>query len=290
MSKYLISVDIEGITGVVSKEFSKEGGNLYPLACRYMINDVNAVVNGVLDIDPDAEIFVRDAHGAKASNLNLVMLHKKAKLTQGWDAPQNMLTGLTAEFSGVFLVGYHAGGQNIDAVLGHTMHSIVKEVRVNGGLVNETGLFALYAGFYDVPIVMVSGDDHTINEAHDQLGSDVIGVVVKKSYGRGCAESLSLFHAGKLLREGAGLAVTKLKKSEFKPFKPENPVTLTVKFYDTGVRVSVFRHLSKIFEFDGFYKFDLVAGSLSFTCNDVVEMMQRWGLILYVIYGIQGSN
>ena len=58
MNKYLISADIEGITGVVNKEFSKENGKFYPLGCRYMASDVNAVIQGILNADFDAEIVV----------------------------------------------------------------------------------------------------------------------------------------------------------------------------------------------------------------------------------------
>ena len=226
MNKYLISVDIEGITGVIDKSFSKESGNHYPLACRYMASDVNAVIQGITRADPDAEIVVRDAHGAHAINLDLEKLHPQASLIQGWDTVQNMLTGLEADFAGVFCVGFHAGGQNTEAVLGHTLHSIVQYIKINGKLVNETGIFALYAGHINVPIAFISGDDHTIKEAREQLGEEFIGVIVKKSYSRGCAASLSLEQARKLLEKGAADAVTKIQKKQLNIFKLPSPINL----------------------------------------------------------------
>jgi len=285
MNKYLISVDIEGITGVINKDFSKEGGKYYQLACRYMVSDVNAVVQGILNADPNAQILVRDAHGANAVNLDLERLHPRASLIQGWAAVQNALDGLDQDFKGVFLVGYHAGGQNIEAVLGHTMHSIIHSVKVNDQLVNETGLFSLYAGYHNVPVAFISGDNFTISEARKQLG-DIVGVVVKQSYGRGCAGSLSLAQAKILLEKGAAEAVVKLQKKQFKIFKVSTPVTLEIKFYDSGVRISVLQYLSEILGFDATYKFNCEERTVTFDSGSVLTMLQRFNMLMYLVYGI----
>ncbi|MDR1057055.1 MAG: M55 family metallopeptidase [Coxiellaceae bacterium] len=289
MSKYLISADIEGITGVINKNFSKESGKRYQCACRYMASDVNAVTQGIINADPEAIVIVRDAHGATATNLDLEQLHPQARLIQGWNAIQNMLTGLDRGFKGAFLVGYHAGGQNVDAVLGHTMHSIIHSARVDGKVVNETGIFALYAGYMNVPIAFISGDDHAIHEAQEQLG-DVVGVAVKQSYGRGCAVSLSLEQAKTLLEKGAEEAVYKLQQNKFEIFTIGTPISLEIKFYDSGVRISVLKYLSEILEFDPVYKFDCETRTVVFNSLDVLEMLQRLNLIMFLIYGIQSSN
>ncbi len=290
MNKYLISVDIEGITGVIDKNFSKESGKYYPHACRYMASDVNAVTQGILKVDPDAEITVRDAHGTHAINLDLEKLHPKARLIQGWDTIQNMLTGLEQDFAGVFCVGYHAGGQNTEAVLGHTLHSIIQYTKINGNLVNETGIFALYAGHYHVPIAFISGDNHTINEAREQLGEEVVGVVVKQSYSRGCAASLSLEQARKLLEKGAADAVAKIQQKQLKIPKVPSPVTLEIKFYDSGVRISILQHLAEILAFDPTYKFNCQEHLLAFSSKDALEMLKRLNMIMFLVYGIKSSS
>lgn len=287
MNKYLISVDIEGITGVINKSFSKEDGRHYQLGCRYMTSDVNAVTQGIINADQDAKIIVRDSHGSRAANLDLGSLHSDACLIQGWGAIQNMLTGLTPDFTGVFLVGYHAGGHNIEAVLGHTMHSIIQHTKVNGMLMNETGLAAIYAGHMNVPVAFVSGDNHTIAEAHDQLGDNIVGVAVKESYGRDCAVSLSLTQARKLLEQGAKDAVIKLQQKKLAAYKVKTPITLEVKFYDTGVRVSVLQYLSEILAFDPIYKFNCKERTLIFSSRDALELLQRFNMIMYLVYGLQ---
>jgi len=290
MNKYLISVDIEGITGVVNKSFSKDDGKHYQLGCRYMASDVNAVIQGIFNTDPDARIVVRDAHGASAVNLDLERLHPKVSLIQGWDAVQNMLTGLEQDFIGVFLVGYHAGGQNTEAVLSHTMHSIIHHTKVNGRLVNETGLFALYAGYYNIPVAFISGDDCAVNEAREQLSDSITGVVVKQSYGRGCANSLSLEQARELLEKGASDAAVKLQRKQLQSFKVSAPLTLEIKFYDTGVRVSVLQNLSQILAFDQVYKFNCKEHTVIFSSSNVLEMLQRLNMIMFLVYGIQSSG
>ena len=285
MNKYLISVDIEGITGVSSRDFANKDGKYHALACKYMASDVNAVVNGILSADPEAYILVRDAHDYDATNLNLADLHPQATLIQGWKPILNMLDGLDETFEGVFLVGYHAGGQNNQAVLGHTMSSIVHYVKVNGQLVNETGLAALYASHYGVPIAFVSGDDFAIKEAKSQLGK-IEGVVVKKSLSRRSTASLSLAKASKLLEEGAKKAVTRLQQNSFSIYKAQNPVTLEVAFYNSGFRPSVFQSLSEILSFDKKYKFDLKKFKVTFSSNDILEAGQRLNMLLCLIYGL----
>ncbi len=290
MSKYLISVDIEGITGVIDKNFSKEGGKFYPLACRYMTSDVNAVIQGIINADPEAIITVRDAHGTHAINLDLEKLHPRASLIQGWDPIQNMLTGLAPDFAGVFCVGYHAGGHNTEAILGHTLHSIIQHTKINGQLVNETGIFALYAGQMNVPIALVSGDNHTIKEAHEQLGEGFVGVTVKQSYSRSCGASLSLEQARILLEKGAALAVNKIQQKQLNIFKPAAPINLEIKFYDSGVRSSIFQNLSEILAFDPVYKFNCPERTMTFSSKDALEILKRLNMVMFLIYGMWASN
>lgn len=288
MNKYLISVDIEGITGVINKNFANKDGKYYQLGCEYMTSDVNAVVQGILDVDADAWIVVRDAH-EDAVNLNLVELHPKANLIQGWGPGQNMLAGLDQTFKGVFLVGYHAGGGNNKAVLGHTLNSRVHYVKINGKLVNETGLAALYAGHYNVPIAFVSGDDFAVNEAREQLG-DVVGVVVKQSFARDSAISLPLEQAQLLLEKSAADAVVKLQQNNFSVFRAAAANTLEIGFYNTGYRISIFQSLSEILSFDSAYKFDHEKLAITFGAAGILELLQRLNMLMFLVYGVTSSG
>jgi D-amino peptidase len=284
MNKYLISVDVEGITGVINQNFAKKDGKYYQLGCEYMTNDVNAVVQGILNVDVDAWIVVRDSH-EDAVNLDLEKLHPRANLIQGWGPVQNMLAGLDQTFAGAFLVGYHASGKNNKAVLGHTLSSRVHYVKINGKFVNETGIAALYAGSYNVPIAFISGDDCVVNEAREQLG-DVVGVVVKQSFARDCAISLPLAQAQLLLERGAADAVVKLQQNHFPIFKVNAPIVLEVGFYNVGFRISVFQSLFEILNFDPAYKFDHEKLAIIFSAANVLEVLQRLNMLMFLVYGI----
>lgn len=288
MNKYLISVDIEGITGVINKNFAKKDGKYYRLGCSYMVSDVNAVVQGIVNADPDAWIVVRDAH-EDAVNLNLEELHPKANLIQGWGSVQNIVAGLDQTFKGVFLVGYHASGGNNKAVLGHTLHSCVHYIKINGKFVNETGIAAFYAGHYNVPVAFISGDDCAINESRQQLG-EVVGVVVKQSYARDCAISLPLEQTQLLLEKSAEDAVLKLKQKQFLVFKVESPITLEIGFYNTGFRISIFQSLCEILSFDPAYKFNHEKLALIFSAESALEILQRLNMVMYLVYGINSSG
>ena len=290
MNRYLISADIEGVTGVVNKSFAKENGKHYQLGCRYMTSDVNAVVTGITSADPDAWIVVRDAHAVDGSpvNLDLEKLHPKANLIQGGSV-QNILEGLDHTFKGVFLVGYHASGMNNKAVLGHTLHSMIHYIKINNKFVNETGWAAFFAGHYNVPIVFISGDDHAVNEAREQI-NDIVGVVVKQSFSRDCAISLPLAQTKALLEKHAAEAIDKLKQNKFTVYKDSPPITFEIGFYNSGFRVSILQSLADILSFDKAYKFDYKKMSITFKADGVLEIFQRFNMLMYLVYGISASS
>jgi len=283
-NKYLISVDIEGVSGVVSTAFSRSTGTHYSVARQYMAHDANAVVQGILDADPEAVIVVRDAHGS-AMNINLEALHPKAQLLQGWGAQGNMVASVDDSYRGVFLVGYHAGGQNSRAVLSHTFLTIYHSIRVNGQLINEAGISALYAGHFGVPVAFLSGDDHAVLEAKEQLGN-IVTVMVKKSFARDSVCSLSLEETRKLLQKGAEQATQKLLKNEYLPLKMSCPLEVELQFFNRGYEVSAFQHVCDILSFDKTYRFDEKAYLLYYQAASPLEFFQRFNLIASIAYGV----
>jgi D-aminopeptidase len=180
------------------------------------------------------------------------------------------------------LVGYHAGGGNNKAVLGHTLNLQVHYVKINGKDVNETGIAAFYAGHYNVPIAFISGDDCAVNEAREQLG-DVVGVVVKQSFARDSAISLPLEQAQLLLEKSAADAVIKLQQNNFSVFKAEAINTLEIGFYNTGYGISVFQSLSEVLSFDPVYKFDHEKLAITFGAAGVLELLQRFNMLMFLV-------
>ena len=102
MSKYLISVDMEGICGISDGSYVIPKQENYDMGIKYLHQEVNSVIEGIFAKDEKAEIIVRDAHG-HSKNLNLEMLNSKVFLYSGWNPVMNMVDPIDETFDGLFL-------------------------------------------------------------------------------------------------------------------------------------------------------------------------------------------
>ncbi len=81
--KVFISVDMEGITGVVtSEECDRKAADDYQYFRKIMTLEANAAVEGA-STSGATEIWVRDSHGS-ARNILPDLLDKRAKLLRDW--------------------------------------------------------------------------------------------------------------------------------------------------------------------------------------------------------------
>ncbi|RLE77647.1 MAG: aminopeptidase [Thermoprotei archaeon] len=224
MKVYVIT-DLEGVAGVVVEEQTRPGGRLYEEARLLLTREVNAAVEGALRGGAD-EVLVNDGHDG-GFNLVLEELHEEAKVVHG--APRTFsLAGLDESVDVVFLLGYHAMAGTPRAVLDHTMSSAaIHHIYLNGARVGEIGLMAAMAGYYGVPVGLVTGCAAACEEARSLLG-DVEVVVTKWGLGRCFAISLSPRKARRLIREAAERAVLRASRGEFKPYRVEPPVEVRI--------------------------------------------------------------
>ncbi|MFC2166316.1 M55 family metallopeptidase [Acidobacteriota bacterium] len=222
--KVFISVDMEGIAGVVAFGDVSSKGHDYDLFREIMTLETNAAVEGAIAAGA-VEIVVRDGHGAK-TNILPNLLHKKAKLLRGvTDRPENMMLGIDKTFDAVMFIGYHAKASTADGVLAHTSSGNVIDLSINGVSLPEAGYNALVAGLHDVPIVLVAGDNWICEQAKSLFG-DVVTVETKVGYG---SAELGLH---------PDVARTKIKEktiqslsdlSRFQPYKLQSPYTMVLK-------------------------------------------------------------
>ena len=98
---------------------------------------------------------------------------------------------------------------------------------MNGVSVPEAGFNAAIAGHFNVPVVMISGDDAIVKEAKALLG-DIEGGVVKTAYGFHSAKTLTPEAACGVIRDAAKRAISRLK--DFKHFRVKEPVDLDIRF------------------------------------------------------------
>ena len=226
--KVLISVDMEGITGIVSAdECNPKAGDDYPYFRRIMTLEANAAVEGALAAGA-TEIVVRDAHDT-GRNIIPDVLHKGAKLLRDWSfGPKEMMEGIDETFAAAVLIGYHASAGKPNAILEHTWSGRITSVKINGVTLPEAGLNALIAGSFNVPVVFISGDQAVCDQAKSLFG-EVEEVAVKKGVG---AATLSLHPevSGQMIREGVERAVR--DRAKYKPYKLTPPYRLVLTLKD----------------------------------------------------------
>lgn len=221
--RVFISVDIEGIAGVVGREEGSPGNPEYERARRLMTAEASAAVRGIFNADPSAEVTVADAHGT-FRNIIPELLDRRARLVRGKPRPLAMIEGVQGGFDAAMFVGYHGRSGTENSVLSHTFTSTLADVRVNRRSFGEIGLNAAVAGLFGVPVVLVTGDESVDAEVHDLL-PDTATAVVKRGIGQFGADGLHPEVACALIEEAAKGA---LQLRDVPPFVVEGPVDLEV--------------------------------------------------------------
>jgi len=226
--KVLISVDMEGITGIVSAdECNRRVSDDYQYFRKIMTLEANAAVEGAL-AGGAAEIVVRDAHDS-GRNILPDLLHKSARLLRDWSfGPKEMMEGIDETFGAAIFIGYHASAGEPNAILEHTWTGRITDFKLNGVSLPEAGLNALIAGYFNVPVVFVSGDQAVCDQVRGLLG-EIESVAVKKGIG---AATLSLHPevSGPLIKEGVERALRNLGK--YKPYRLTPPYKLVLTLKD----------------------------------------------------------
>lgn len=220
--KVYISADMEGISGIVHSNQTDSSNPEYPSARKLMVAEVNAAVEGAL-AGGATEVVVNDSHGSMR-NLPVEDIHPDAILLSGSPKIGSMMAGIDSSFSAVFFVGYHARAGSLLANLDHTYYgpNNVQNVWLNGIEVGEYGINGGFAGYYGVPVALMTGDQTACAQAKQLLGDDLETVVVKEAVGRVAAKNLHPTRVHSMIRNAAQKALQK-KRS---PFVFSSPITL----------------------------------------------------------------
>ncbi len=221
--KVFLSTDIEGTAGIVDWG-QVLGSGEYEMGRRLLQNEVNAAIDGALEAGA-AELVVNDSHWTM-QNLLPAELHGRASLISGKHKPLYMMEGLDGSFDAVFMIAYHGAISAERAILSHTYNPFaIYEARLNGRPVGESALNALVAQHQGVPVVLITGDDATRDEAEPFMPG-IEAVVVKRSITRFAAHSLHPEEACERIRDGAKAALGRL--GSFSPPAIDRPATLDI--------------------------------------------------------------
>lgn len=220
--KIYVNTDLEGISGVFNFTQTREKGspeNL--LACEYFMDDLEAVIQGLRD-GGASEIVVLDGHGNQAVVPHLMDVG--ATYITGRPRPgAGNLSLLDSTFAGMVMVGFHAMNGTPDGVLSHTQSSKTEnKYWYNGVESGELVQNAVIAGYYNVPVIMVTGDVATCREATHFFNDNVVTVATKRGLAREAAELYPFEETREALYQGAKRAVSAI--SECKPYRLEFPV------------------------------------------------------------------
>ncbi|MBL1289558.1 D-amino peptidase [Streptomyces sp. LamerLS-316] len=162
--KILVSADMEGATGVTWPADVLPGTPQWERCRSFFTSDVNAAALGFFDGGAD-EVLVNEAHWTMR-NLLLERLDERVQMLTGKHKSLSMVEGIQhGDVDAVAFVGYHTGA-GTEGVLAHTyLANSITGVWLNGVRASEGLLNAHVAAEYGVPVILVTGDDLTCEDA-----------------------------------------------------------------------------------------------------------------------------
>lgn len=220
--KIYISADIEGVAGVTAGAETEPLTPEWSRMRRLMTAEVNAAIEGALAAGA-TEILVNDSHWSM-NNIIIEDLNPAATLLSGNIKMGAMMAGLDRSFDAVFFTGYHARAGSQHASIDHTFTGpqLVQGVWLNGIEVGEYGMNGALAGYYGVPVALLTGDQTVCAQAREFFGEHIELVQVKQAVSRVAAISVHPSRAQQMIREAAQRALAR----PHTPYTLQKPVTL----------------------------------------------------------------
>jgi len=226
--KVYLSSDMEGTAGVVDWTQCLGPSTEYEHYRGLLQDEVNAAIEGAMAAGA-TDFLVNDSHSTM-QNLRPAQLLGRARYLSGKHKPMYMMEGLDDSFDAIFFISYHGSMASPVSTLSHTYNPrAIAKVLLNGTEVGESGINALVALGHGVPIVLITGDETTAEEAR-VVCPGINAVVVKRSVTRFAADSLHPAEACARIKEAAEAAIAGL--SSVGPPEIELPATLEVSFHN----------------------------------------------------------
>jgi len=269
MKRLYISADMEGIAGVMTRQQLVVGGFEYQQARQWMTDEVNAVCNSAFESGIE-EVVVADSH-SNGQNILVEQLVENVQLIRSWPRPLQMMQGVEETgYVGAILLGYHGGAHVAGASLAHTVSLSVMELSVNGEAWSEAELSAAIAGYYQVPIIMASGDDIFVDEVCSKFAG-IETVTTQKSYSGFSGKIISPKSSQKLLQEATSRALNKVDDDRyFSLFVPEQPLEVNVKL-NSPFLAETLMLLKQVTRID--------SHTINVQCDDVTEIAQFFSFL-----------
>lgn len=249
--KIFISFDMEGIAGTFT--WTQEENNRSEVR-KCIAQQIEWIISGIKSSKRNKsieEILIADSHSSGDNLLyEITSLDDRLHLISGYPRPKYMMAGLDNTFSVVFFVGYHGGIGTLYSVMDHSYTPRFHRIWINDKLMNESLINAAYAGYYNVPVGLVIGDDSLMK----QLSTDGLAhaeyVITKYSLSRFSVKNRPVNLVKKDTIEG----VKKVLNSDLKKipvYRFESPIKLKIEFQTTSM-ADLAEMLPDINRLDGF--------------------------------------
>jgi D-amino peptidase len=232
VGKIFIAADMEGCAGVSAPQalMPDRWAWEWSAARRWMTEEVLAVAAAAFDAQY-TEVIVADGHG-NAHNIDPDRLPDNVRLVRSWPRPMLHMEGVDdSDISACAFVGYHAGSTTSNSILAHSYSGAAfRCLRLNGEVCSEGYLNAALAGEFGKPVILVSGDTQTIEDAQ-RYAPQAVFFVAKKSIGWRSQASLPPAQVHRLLKEAAVQALSRPKPA---PFVLQGPFHLELEMTSQG--------------------------------------------------------
>jgi D-amino peptidase len=212
--------DAEGVAGVCRQDQTDPKDSEMR---QLLTGEINAAVDGFLIGGAD-EVVVWDGHDG-SQTLSALTIHPKAKLLMGAMGPDMTMT---RGYAAVAFVGQHGRANSPGGVMAHSYSSLgIQKMLMNGKPVGEIETRTALAGWYGVPVILLTGDQAAASDLREIVPAAELAVV-KEGLGYYACLSMSAAAARDLIRERARRAMEKM--AQIQPYKIDGPVTIEVEY------------------------------------------------------------
>jgi D-amino peptidase len=231
--KILISLDFEGLAGVVNWRESDSKSPRYHHICQQATAEVNAAIAGAREADPAVEFIVTDAHG-EGTNILTDELDPAVTLVRGSPRTLYMVEGIAEGVDAAFFIGYHSMAGAASSPMDHTYAgSVVYRLTVNGVECSELDVNVRLAGHYGARLGLVSGNEELCLSARERYGDAFPIVATKRGLSRFAAECRPESVVVEEIRRAAVEAVRRF--DDLPVVAEETPVICEIDFLHTAM-------------------------------------------------------
>ena len=220
--KVFISVDMEGISGLVRWADVASRGQDYPRDRSIMTRETNAAIEGAF-AGGATEVVVEENHGVEdLTNLVMDEIDPRCRVIRGAGRPTaTTMAGLDSATGVVLFVGHHPRANSFPGIMAHTVsYGAFSAVRLAGSDIGESEIFTIRAGELGVPVGLMTSDQVGIDQLRKRAPW-IESVEVKRALARQAGDVIPPERTWPMVRDAACRAVERAGAGELRIYTEE---------------------------------------------------------------------